>query len=104
MSLSLNGGNDRLQGLGCNSTSLIMRSEEGHSYGADDSKMKSQEGCGLTADEQLNDMSGQDESSSYPQVRADTRSDFQKANDVVEQASTVAADEEAAAELEKYHH
>ena len=57
--------------LGCTSNSLIMRSEEGHSHGADDSKMKSQEG-GLTADEQLNDLSAQDESSSlYPQVQAD---------------------------------
>lgn len=66
--------------------------------------MKSLEGCGLTADEQINDFSGHDESSSYPYVRACTRSDFQKANEVVKQAKVVAADEEAAAELDKYHH
>ena len=64
-SVSMNGGNERHLGLGCTSTSLIMRSDEGHSQGADDSKMKSQEGV-LTADEQLNDLSGHDESSSYP--------------------------------------
>ena len=64
-SVSLNGGTERHLGLGCTSTSLIMRSEEGHSYGAADSKMKSQSG-GLTSDEQIYDLSGNEESSSYP--------------------------------------
>lgn len=103
--MSLNGGNERHLGgggLGCTSNSLIMRSEEGHSHGADDSKMKSQEG-GLTADEQLNELSGQDESSSlYPLENVDTQNDFQKANHIVEQARRE-ADTQAIDELEKYH-